>query len=294
MRQLWIADALRDAGCPVAITANWRTRGHDEFAPTGVLIHHTAGPAGGDAPSLNVCIDGRPGIPGPLCHVLIGRDGLCHIIAAGRANHAGKGGPLPGIRRDQGNSLLFGVEAENDGVGEPWSPAQLDTLTRVTAALLHGLNLTSAAWCWGHKEYAPGRKIDPAGIDMNQFRREVQIHLDHKAGTMPKPDRTVIVRQMQQRLNDSGAQPPLTLDGDPGPATDAALNAVLTWQQNEMGRLLIALGGQVTENERLTTELDATRVIVQDLRRQLAATPKLGDVVTALEQLIAKAKAGQP
>ncbi len=42
-------------------------------------------------PSLGVIRDGRPGLKGPLSQLGLGRDGAYYVIAAGRAQHAGRG-----------------------------------------------------------------------------------------------------------------------------------------------------------------------------------------------------------
>jgi hypothetical protein len=171
-RQTWIADELIRWGLHVVTDTSWTFRGSTSFEPSGVLIHHTGGARGSDAPSLSTVKYGRRDLAPPLCAVLIGRSGRCHVIAAGRANHAGEGGPLPGVPLNGGNRVLFGVEAENDGLGEPWPDFQVAVMVAVTAALLSRVG-SDASWGWGHKEYAPGRKPDPFGIDMGDFRGRV-------------------------------------------------------------------------------------------------------------------------
>jgi len=59
--------------------------------------------------------DGRRDLPGPLAQLGLRRDGTFVTVAGGRANHNGYG-------RWGNNSI--GVEAYNDGVGEPWPTAQ--------------------------------------------------------------------------------------------------------------------------------------------------------------------------
>ena len=175
----WMADAFRKSGLKVLEVEGWKKRGRPgTFEPRGVVFHHTAsGRKGGSAPSLGTVLNGRPGINGPLCNVLIGRDRTVRVIAAGRANHAGEGGPFRNIPKDSGNSFLIGVEVENDGVGEKWSPELLQTCDAVFAALLLGLR-RQPDWLIGHREWAPGRKIDPARTNaglptMNQVRSRV-------------------------------------------------------------------------------------------------------------------------
>lgn len=179
----WMADAFRKNGLPVKEVKGWKNRGREaNFDPRGVIFHHTAFPASGPAPALGLVLKGKPktasedAVPGPLCNVLVDRDGTVLLIAAGRSNHAGEGGPFRNIPLDSANSFLAGVEVENNGVGERWSKELLDTLDVVFAIILLGLRRRSK-WLIGHKEWAPGRKPDPAdgrgGLDMGKRRAQV-------------------------------------------------------------------------------------------------------------------------
>lgn len=183
-----MADAFRKNGLRVQEVQGWKNRGvAGTFAPRGAVFHHTASNRhAGSAPSLRICRDGRPGIPGPLCNVLIGRDGTVHVIAAGRANHAGLGGPFRNIPLNSGNAFLAGVEVENDGVGEKWSADLLQTADVVFATLLLGLRRRSV-WLIGHKEWAPRRKIDPARLDMDQVRKRVSAEMRAIGLHHPRP-----------------------------------------------------------------------------------------------------------
>lgn len=169
----WLADALRAGGCKVTELAGWQTRGRPgAFGPVkGVLCHHTAGPKTGNAPSLHVIVDGRPGLEGPLSHLHLARDGTFTVIAAGRCNHAGAGS-WQGVT--SGNTNFIGIEAENAGDGtDPWPDVQMEAYARGCAAILKHIG-ASAIMCVGHKEYAlpPGRKIDPS-FNMPGFRQKV-------------------------------------------------------------------------------------------------------------------------
>ena len=166
-RQLWIADQARNWGLTVVEVDGWRERGSASFSPAGVVCHHTAGPASGDIPSLRLLINGREDCAGPLCNFGLARSGTVYVVAAGRANHAGKGG-WKGL---VGNSSVMGIEAENTGRGEPWPDIQLRAYERLVAALVSGMNSRVELVC-AHREWAPGRKPDPAGIEMDPFRAE--------------------------------------------------------------------------------------------------------------------------
>lgn len=177
--QTWIPAQLDAYGVRYILCDGWNSRGSSDFTPRGLVIHHDAfGRDVSASTCLNTLIHGRSDLPGPLCQIWIDddyeeaggsdREPMTYVIAAGRANHAGSGG-WKGL---SGNSSVLGIEARNEGTGEQWSNAMLDTYAAVCAALLDGINADTAMLC-GHKEWAPDRKIDPAGIEMNGWRNRV-------------------------------------------------------------------------------------------------------------------------
>lgn len=157
-RATWLPDKLRAHGLVVHETPGWDTRGASSLNARGVVCHHTASAPGRNTPALGIVTNGRPDLNGPLCNVLLARNGDCYIIASGTANHAGSGG----WRGLSGNSSVLGIEAENSGVGEPWPSAQLDAYVRLCAAMCDGGGFTPDTVCY-HREWAPTRKPDPAG-----------------------------------------------------------------------------------------------------------------------------------
>lgn len=170
-RLLWLPQALLDAGLRVNVVGGWETRGRAAMHPRGLVLHHTASRPPRPAPSLAVCIDGRRDLPGPLCHVLIGRDRTCHVIASGVANHAGEGS----WRGITGNASVIGIEVENQGDGsEPWDPELVLVTYRAAAACLRATGIGAAMVC-GHKEWAPRRKVDPWGWDMDTARARIDV-----------------------------------------------------------------------------------------------------------------------
>lgn len=179
-----LASILRGAGLPVVEVAGWQTRGHGQMTGVrGVLWHHTATAASarGDYPSQNIVTNGRSDLPGPLANLGLGRNGTWYVIAAGLAYHAGSGShPAVGTN---GNAYLIGIEAEHPGTaGNPWPAAQIDSYRRGTAALLRAYGL-GADRCIAHREWAPGRKIDPYGLDMAAERRYVANFMTANGGT---------------------------------------------------------------------------------------------------------------
>lgn len=168
----FLAEVLRKAGCKVVEHPGWETRGRGAMGVIrGVICHHTATPRKGNAPSLNVIINGHGTLPGPLSQLHLARDGTLTVIAAGRCNHAGVGSWK---RITQGNSSFIGIEAENAGDGkDPWPEVQMAAYAKGCAAILKHIK-AGPEWCIGHKEWAPRRKIDPHPIDMGAFRERVK------------------------------------------------------------------------------------------------------------------------
>ncbi len=179
-RASWLASVLRNAGLTVIEEKGWETRGHGDLGDVrGVLLHHTAGPLKGDSPSLPTVINGRPDLAGPLSQLFLSRSGAWHVVAAGKAWHAGAG-VWHGVT--DGNGHFIGVEAENTGLpNDPWPAGQMDSYVRGVAAILKHIGAT-ADMAAGHKEYATpkGRKTDPS-FDMAAFRDKVRAHFGNEA-----------------------------------------------------------------------------------------------------------------
>lgn len=170
-----LARVARKTGYPVVEVSGWKRRGHGpQPAVKTIVAHHTAGARTGNYPSLRVVRDGRAGLPGPLSHYGIGRDGTIYVIAAGRSWHTGRT-----FQTSQNNNNAIGIEAENTGTGQTWPAAQLDSYVKLCKALIDEFKLPVSA-VQGHKEIASprGRKIDPnfsnPSISMTQFRNAVK------------------------------------------------------------------------------------------------------------------------
>ncbi len=191
-----IVEALKDFKVKTVEYQGWRTRSAKTangtprpFQPYGQAIHHDAATEMmSDPVVLRLMIEGRIDLAGPLCNAWIDSDSTCYLIAAGNANHAGYNeadvharlriGLAPrGDARDDpdkdsvvGNAYLWGWECRNAGDGkDKWE--QLAAMERGSAAVADALGL-SASQIAAHRELT-ARKIDPAGIDMTLFRRDV-------------------------------------------------------------------------------------------------------------------------
>lgn len=169
---LWLPEVLRAEGLPVNEFPGWRDRGHGDFGGIwGVIAHHT-GASGTPGPGV---IANHPTL-GLASQLHLSRDGVYTVCGAGIAWHAGQGS-WPGLPRDNANSCTIGIEAENSGT-EGWSPRQYDAYVRGVAAILRHLG-RDASHVIGHKEWAAVQgKWDPGGIDMADFRRDVQAAID--------------------------------------------------------------------------------------------------------------------
>ncbi|MBP2056318.1 LysM repeat protein [Streptomyces griseochromogenes] len=186
--------ALHAEGVRVVERSGWRTHNRNHKGPwgpvNGVMIHHTV--TSGTANTVSICERGYEGLPGPLCHGVIAKDGTVHLVGHGRVNHAGRGDddvlraviaerslPAANEANTDGNTHFYGFECENLGDGhDPWPPAQLDAIERAATALCR-IHSWSAASVIGHLEWQPG-KIDPKGFTMDWLRERIAARLKAK------------------------------------------------------------------------------------------------------------------
>lgn len=179
-----VAALLEGRGVRVVEEPGWAARGYRDRAMRydvwGGMCHHTAGARKGPFPSRRVLLEGRSSLPPPLCNFGLerGPDPAVRLMAAGLANHAGKGS-WPGI--SSGAYQLWGIEAENVGDGtEPWESYPVYVLLGWAITRVVG----PGAVLIGHLEWAKpkGRKVDPAGFDMDDYRRDVAAVNDAQQG----------------------------------------------------------------------------------------------------------------
>ena len=171
----WLVDVLRAAGGQVVGVGDWLNRMRSgSFDPIGVLWHHTAATssATNPHPALNICINGRSDLAGPLCQALVDYHGVFHVISAGRCNHAGTSGGSGPIPAGDGNTLMIGWEIDYNGVDQRMTTAQYNASIAATAAVLKRLGRDSS-YARGHRETSTTGKIDPSFIDLNTMRADV-------------------------------------------------------------------------------------------------------------------------
>lgn len=216
-----LANRLRQWLSPIGVQVveidGWQSRGrtYATFNPYGSVNHHTAG-GPGLAPSLGICINGRAGLPGPLCQVHQQRNDVVNVVAAGVANHAGRGS----WRGQSGNASMFGLEIEHRGYDdEPFPERRLDIACRVHAAFLSGLGNPDPGMLCQHFEWSAEGKIDfvrtllPGGP--NGFRDRVAALL---GGTAPAPVPPPVVPAPRPPSGGGNGRiaMPLTQQGDSG------------------------------------------------------------------------------
>lgn len=224
MTYRWFTDldqALRSAGLsfqevgPTLIdptrASSWRDRGRPlstgQHDPSGILCHHTADPGATVASNLAVILKGNSEAPGPISHLYISREPRLYLVAAGRANHGGRGqrrwrGQLVDTSCTDMNANLLGIEVSNNGVGEYWPDGQVDLYARTVAALCdwYGWDVSTQVWChWTTGPQCGNYKIDPRGPskfnpaptswDLDVWRHECA---QYSRNLKPKPPDPVI------------------------------------------------------------------------------------------------------
>ena len=200
--------ALKAEGLRVKLVGDWRTHSRNHkgaWGPVhGVMQHHTV--SSGSASSVELCRTGYAELPGPLCHGVIDKEGVVHVISVGRANHAGGGDPnvLAAVTDERyndypptphvgnatgvdGNARFYGFECVNLGNGkDPWPAEQIDSMVRASAALCRAHGWTEKSTI-AHREWSRD-KPDPAGPGMplmHVFRAKIAERLKHPASWNP-------------------------------------------------------------------------------------------------------------
>jgi len=191
-----LADVARRTGYPVLEVDGWETRGRssggfDPGRPSHVMAHHTAsGPSSDGWPDVEYMTWHADAAP--LCQLYISRVPEIFVCAAGATNTNGSGIDPCGLADDDTmNTHAIGIEAANNGVGEPWPEAQQDCYVRLCDELTDAYDIGHAQ-IHSHQEYAPGRKIDPAGesrwADNADVWAMAEFRADVATGNTPPPE----------------------------------------------------------------------------------------------------------
>ena len=167
-----VLEVLQAAGLDVEAEPGWETRrgsrysfDHRPGGTLGMIVHHTAAGGSADMPCRKICTFGRSDLVGPLVQLLLGRGDSPKLllISQNRCNHAGRGSSEVikdleagrditaefdagqsaynarnfGRANDyrKGNGKFWGVEVENNGIGEEYSQAQIKVLVKLCAAM---------------------------------------------------------------------------------------------------------------------------------------------------------------
>lgn len=179
--QRWIADELRAAGLTVVEVQGWENRGRPastgQFDPQGPsTAHHTGVLSTPKAPAagLSMLINGRSDLPGPLCQVATAYDGTVYVIAAGRANHAGrigKSGVFGMPVGTDGNARALGNEVITNGT-QKMPKAQSEAVDTVHAVFSRHFD-KDAKWVHRHQDISGTGKWDLGGVTTAALRSRV-------------------------------------------------------------------------------------------------------------------------
>ncbi|MGW1492555.1 N-acetylmuramoyl-L-alanine amidase [Streptomyces sp. NPDC002402] len=279
--------ALRAEGLTVVEVDGWRTNNRNHKGPwgpvNGVMIHHTV--TSGVVSSVNLCYNGHSALPGPLCHGVIDKQGVVHLVGNGRANHAGLGDddvlravidetPLPADNEanTDGNAHFYGFECINLGDGaDPWPAVQLEAIEKAAAAICraHGWDERSVI---GHLEWQPG-KVDPRGFTMASMRARIADRLEGATNPPPPQEEDDMTPEQASQLN--------TLYHE---------RRVAPWQYKGTGVELDAyayLRGTNADVKALASKVagwkpELTDADVQAIADKLAASPALAESIAEL------------
>jgi hypothetical protein len=221
---IWLSNldaVLRKAGLTVVETPGWENRAYPKYGgfkqqPTHVMVHHTASNTS-VANDLNYILNHALS---PIGNIFLARDGSVYLIAAGTAVTNGKGHDSwgGGVPDDMMNHYSIAIEAANAGTGEQWPEAQTDAYVLLCAALCQEYDIP-VNHVRAHFEWAPNRKIDPAGPspwavgpakwNMTAFRSDVAAKLEELNNNL---EDNMQVQNPPMRLIDTRTTTPIGAD----------------------------------------------------------------------------------
>lgn len=185
--QRWLAAELRaDAerlGLDVDVIEvdGWENRGRPastgHFDPQGAHTKHHTGAtssATNPIPTLQTLIVGRVDLPGPLSQVACAFNGDIYVIAAGRANHAGRVGKSGVVGMPlgaDGNALAIGDEVDTNGT-QTLPEAQMRSMALVSRVVTRHCG-RSVEWIHRHQDISSTGKWDIGNRTTQQLRDDV-------------------------------------------------------------------------------------------------------------------------
>lgn len=258
-----LAGIARGAGLAVSEYPGWRTRGHGQMGTVrSVMCHHTATTnMTGDAPSLGYVA--RNG----LAQFVLARSGRVHVVAAGLCWHAG----VVTNSTVYGNPHSIGIEAENNGTGEPWPAAQMAAYRTLCRALIDTFGL-SVSRVVGHREaaYPAGRKIDPT-FNMAAFRSSIASGAGGGSGDIVTPEQ---MRELKVYIRDVGSRQTVRWVDHGDPNVIGAGNNLARVRQDiaELSDRVDAIGTPEIDYARLAAEIAQAQAVAnaEELHRRLA------------------------
>ena len=190
-----VLEILQATTLEVEAVPNWETRrgsrysfDHNPGGTLGMIVHHTAAGGSADMPCRNICVNGRSDLKGPLVQFLVGRSGKVLLISQNRCNHAGRGSGE--VKKDleasrdsttefdagqgaydarnlgrgddfkSGNRVYWGVEIENNGIGEEYGADQMQAVIELCAAICRWQG-------WDHNRIIHHREHSQRKYDMS-------------------------------------------------------------------------------------------------------------------------------
>ena len=176
--QRWLGKELAAAGLEVREVAGWENRGRPAssgaFDPRGIVTHHVGARTSATNPTagLQLLVDGRPDLRGPLAHVATDYLGRVWLIAAGRANVNGPSRGVPGFPERDGNAVLLGDEVMTDGT-QPLPAAQRHAIAVVNLVVATHYG-TPLEHLYRHADISRSGKWDLGQLSTAQLRADAR------------------------------------------------------------------------------------------------------------------------
>jgi hypothetical protein len=131
-------------------------------AREAIVFHSTASPENSFVPVATLLAQGRPGIPGPLAHLVISRSGAVAQSAPldRTAFHVGRSEPWNGMQIRNSNSI--GIELINLGSSQQdFTPPQIAAAKGIARALVQAYGIQAIV---GHSDVSPRKPDDPGAL----------------------------------------------------------------------------------------------------------------------------------